>query len=223
MKISKVLQINKGITSIIGAGGKTTLMLKFALELASCGRVIICTTTRIFPPENITLIASNEVEDIEEAFMKTNVISISMGKDESGKLMPPGKPVSELLEYADYVICEADGAKSLPLKAHNENEPVIPDESNQVIVVIGIDGIGKPVKDVCHRPEIYARFAGVDEDSIVTPQIAMQVINEEKLGTKILINKVENEAQLRTATEMSKYSTIPVIAGSLQKGEYVCL
>lgn len=223
MEISKVLQINKGITSIIGAGGKTTLMLKLALELALCGRVIICTTTRIYPPENITLITSNEAKDIEEALLKTNVICLSMGKDESGKLMPPGKPVSEFLEYADYVICEADGAKRFPLKAHNETEPVIPDESDQVIVVMGIDGIGKPVKDSCHRPEIYAQIAGVNEDSIVTPQMAIQVINEEKFGTKILINKVENEEQLRTATEMSKYSTIPVIAGSLQKGEYVCL
>ena len=47
--LSDILDIKKGITAIIGSGGKTTLMIKLAKELSQKGKVIICTTTHIYP------------------------------------------------------------------------------------------------------------------------------------------------------------------------------
>ena len=45
MEISRILQIQKGITAIIGGGGKTTLMLTLAQALSRQGRVIVTTST----------------------------------------------------------------------------------------------------------------------------------------------------------------------------------
>lgn len=223
MKISEILQIEKGITSIVGGGGKTSLMLRLASELALKGTVVICTTTRIYPPEDVEMIVSADEVEIAGAVSRSKVLCVSGGMDINGKLTPFDMEIKRLASVADYVICEADGSRGLPLKAHNENEPVIPDGTNQTILVMGVDGIGKAISSTCHRPQIYANLAGVSEDSIVTPELAMKVVNSEKYGTKILINKVETKEQMDIAKVMGQHAIVPVVAGSIRNGEYECL
>ena len=53
MELAKALDVRKGVTAIIGAGGKTTLLLALARELAQSARVIITTTTHIYPPPGL--------------------------------------------------------------------------------------------------------------------------------------------------------------------------
>lgn len=223
MEISRLLEIKKGVTSIFGGGGKTSLMLKLADELKVKGSVIVCTSTRIFPVENMPLVTSDSIDEVRRNLQENGVISVSSGTDSNGKLMPPDVDFKTLSNIADYVICEADGSRGLPLKAHNENEPVIPIESNQTILVIGIDGLGKPINEVCHRPEIYSKLAGVDETTLVTPEIIAEVVNKENFGTKVLINKVENEEEMNASKKIAELIELPVIAGSLRNGEYECL
>ena len=44
------LKIEPGITAIIGSGGKSTLLKALGLELMRAGgRVLLCTTTHMFP------------------------------------------------------------------------------------------------------------------------------------------------------------------------------
>ena len=52
MKISQLLKIQKGITALIGGGGKTTLMYRLAQELSEVGTVIVSTSTKIIEPEH---------------------------------------------------------------------------------------------------------------------------------------------------------------------------
>jgi len=54
---------------------------------------------------------------------------------------------------ADYILVEADGAKGRSLKAPSEFEPVIPTASTVVVIVAGIDAIGRSIATACHRPE----------------------------------------------------------------------
>ena len=52
--LSQAFDLPHGITSLVGGGGKTTLMLRLAHELAATGaRVIVTTTTHIFPPDGM--------------------------------------------------------------------------------------------------------------------------------------------------------------------------
>ncbi len=79
-----------------------------------------------------------------------------------------------------YILIEADGAKHMPLKAHNDREPVIPGGCERVVLVIGAEGFGKPVTEVVHRPEIFAELAKVSTDTIVTPKLLAGVLTAER-------------------------------------------
>ena len=120
-------------------------------------------------------------------------------------------------------VVEADGAKGLPLKAHEAHEPVIPPCAQRVVTVVGIDGIGRPISEVSHRSARYAQLAGVDEETTVTPEIAARVVNAENYGDRVYINKVESAANYEAAQTMAREFSCPVIAGSLHQGVYVCL
>lgn len=52
------------VTALVGAGGKTTLMYALAARMVAAGEKVICTTTtKIFPPESLPLLLTEEGED----------------------------------------------------------------------------------------------------------------------------------------------------------------
>jgi hypothetical protein len=46
---------------------------------------------------------------------------------------------------SDVMLIEADGSRRLPFKAPYPHEPVIPPETTRVILVVGINTLGKPL------------------------------------------------------------------------------
>ena len=66
-KLFELLKIEKGITAIIGAGGKTSLMLALAKELAELGKVIVSTSTKIFEPEVCNTLLNPSAKEITKA------------------------------------------------------------------------------------------------------------------------------------------------------------
>lgn len=222
MNLLSVLPIPRGITAIIGGGGKTTLMMTLARELSVNHRVIVTTTTRIYPPSECPVLLSPTKQDIQKAFQKHTLICAASFFSEE-KLSAPPFLMSELLQQADYILVEADGSKGLPLKAHASHEPVIPEEAADIIYVIGADGFGKPISEVCHRPELYARQCGTDIHTILTPELIYQQLQTENLGKRIFINKTESGRDLKNARSLAHILTCPVIAGSLKEEQYQCL
>ena len=222
MQIAPLLQIGRGVTALIGGGGKTTLMYTLAEELKSRGKVIICTSTKIKLPEQYPTLFGASEDDVCAALEKHDILCVAE-KSVEDKLCAPKLPFETLSQLADYVIVEADGAKRLPLKAHASHEPVIPAVAQRVVTVIGIDGIGRPIAEICHRPTLYAQIAGVSENDVVTPELAAKVINAEGWGDRVYINKVESAEAYDAALALAGQFTCPVISGSLHKGVYVCL
>ena len=216
------MRIEPGLTALIGGGGKTTLMFTLARELGSRGSVIVCTSTHILRPEHLRLVSAQEPAAVRAALESDGVICMGRIAPE-GKLTAPALPYAELAGLADYVLVEADGAKGLPLKAHADYEPVIPENTRRVVLVAGADGFGRRIREPCHRPSLYAARAGESEERIVTPEIAARVILKEGYGDCLLINKAENAKMLASARELAKRLACPVIAGSLQQEVYtVC-
>jgi len=221
MQIAPLLKIGRGVTALIGGGGKTTLLYALAEELRGRGRVIVCTSTHIRMPEQYPLM-TGDAEALRVALDKENVVCAGTPA-EDGKLTAPAASFEELSALADYVLVEADGAKGLPLKAHAGHEPVIPANAQRVVLVVGADGFGKPIDKVCHRPALYAERAGAPIDAVVTPEIAARLIAAEGYGDRVYINKVESADDYAAAEELARRLTCPVVAGSLHKGVYTCL
>ncbi len=197
--IKDVLGISPGITAVIGSGGKTTLIGKLAEEIRA--HVIICTTTHIMRPDDMPVFApeapglngnspaiANEMPEYEPAlaaFLRDNTghpVCVGLPDPENpAKLI--SYPIEEIERAAGenaFILVEADGSKHLPLKAHNENEPVIPKNCARVILVIGAHGFGKPIAEAVHRPEIFAKLTNTDVSSPVTPEAVAAVINAER-------------------------------------------
>lgn len=67
------------------------------------------------------------------------------------------------------LLIEADGSRQRPLKAPGDREPVIPMFSNQVVVVAGLAGLGKPLTgQFVHRPEIFSSLSGLEPGESIT-------------------------------------------------------
>ena len=222
MKLSEALRIQPGVTAIIGGGGKTTLMECLAAELSAQARVIVCTTTHIYPEQNMPCLISPTESEVAAALARTRCVCVG-SVSESGKLSAPELPFRTLCAMADYVIVEADGAKRLPLKAHASHEPVIPPEANQTILVVGASGFGKPMRESVHRAPIAAQALGVDEDTAVTPELWAEFLKLEALHTRVLVNQAETEQEQKAAKALAAGLSCPVCMAALQKEWVECL
>ena len=113
--------------------------------------------------------------------------------EKNGKLSPFPLPFSALEKMADYVLVEADGSKRLPGKAHGQNEPQIPKESQRTILVFGASALHKPISDVIHRVEIFQNFftPTLTPDTLLTKELLLQAFRKENLGDCLFVNQLD--------------------------------
>ena len=124
MQISSLLHVGRGVTAIIGSGGKTTLMEQLAKELSKKGRVILTTTTHIRRPARYPVLEGADESAVAAALAEKNIVCVGEAA-EDGKLCAPKISIEALARFADFVLVEADGAKGLPLKAHEAHEQAL--------------------------------------------------------------------------------------------------
>jgi probable selenium-dependent hydroxylase accessory protein YqeC len=173
--------------SLVGAGGKTTLMFRLAKELVCKGKkVITTTTTKIMEPsreESPSLVIDSEDEKIK-AFVGRHLsqfhhITIARERLGSKKLRGVSPELITALWHSgqmDYLIVEADGAAGRPVKAPREGEPVIPRETTLVVALLGVDGVGLDLREEnIFRPEQVSRLTGLLPGSPMTDE-AMAVL-----------------------------------------------
>ena len=219
--LKELLEIRTGVTAVIGGGGKTTLLRTLGEELSQHHTVLLCTTTRIMPFAGIPWAES--AEELERLRRQHRLLCAGTLLPESGKLTAPQLPMVQLAAWFDYVLVEADGSAQRPLKAHAPHEPVIPAEANQTICVVGASGFGRPISETAHRPELYAALAKTTVDTAAGPETEAAVLLAEGLHDRIYVNQVETAEAMASAKMLAKHLACPVLAGSLQRGEYtVC-
>jgi probable selenium-dependent hydroxylase accessory protein YqeC len=176
MTLIKAFDIRPGeVISIVGAGGKTTLMFALAREIIkdAGGLVITTTTTKIYPPSEsdtrYVLISPDrgEIMDfvLKRGYRYGHITIASEFIPSTGKLKgidPELVLTLSKLANVTAVIVEADGAAKRPLKAPDTDfEPVIPENSSLVIAVVGIDALGCVMDDQhVFRSKIAARITG---------------------------------------------------------------
>ena len=237
--LASVLKIEPGITAIIGSGGKSTLLRTLGLELMRAGgRVLICTTTHMFPVAGVpwdgssrrlgavpwkpgALHAPGCTCGACAGLARGSICQAGVLDPETGKLSAPAESLDQLAQRFDYVLAEADGSKRLPLKAHASWEPVIPAGTVNVVWVVGASGLGKPVAEVVHRPELFCERCGCEITDIATPERVAQALDAElqilSLSTaRIMLNQVDTLSDPSTADYFQAALSHPIVATCLK-------
>lgn len=176
------------LVSIVGAGGKTTIMGMLAEELALAGARTILTTTTKMGADQVTepVCWSHDPVTVEQALVPGSPLLVLAGTAD-GKvegLEPDAVDVLFAATTADYIIVEADGARSLSVKAPAEHEPVIPVLSTTVIVVMGADALMGTLETVAHRVERITTLTGLTGADILTPRDAASILLHPEGGLK---------------------------------------
>jgi probable selenium-dependent hydroxylase accessory protein YqeC len=146
------------VISLVGAGGKTTLMFRLAKELLLSGKkVVTTTTTKILEPasgETSSLFIDPDEEKIKDFVWRHldqyHHITVALERLERGKLKGISPDlVNELWSSyeIDTIIIEADGAAGRPIKAPREKEPVIPSSTTLVVAMLGVDGMERKLSE----------------------------------------------------------------------------
>ena len=210
----KSLNIEKGITSIVGAGGKTSTMLTLGKQAAVSYKTILSTSTKIYIPDDIPLI-ENELmlkKQILYAFDNKNLIVCGKRLSENpSKITSFENKFQTLSKLCDYLFIEADGAKQFPVKIPGFHEPVIHDSTKNVIATVGIDCLGKTISEVAFRPEQMCSFLREDMDhrfsvddicSIITDTNGLKKDVSATMRYIVFINKVDSEKLFGKAMEI---------------------
>jgi probable selenium-dependent hydroxylase accessory protein YqeC len=176
------------LVSVVGAGGKTTLLGLLGSGLASAGaRVILTTTTRMAADQISEPVCwSQEPVRVDEQ-LRAGVALFVLGGTIPGKvtgLLPVAVDHLFAETSADFVIVEADGAGPWLIKAPAAHEPAIPADSTTVVVVVGAGALGRPLGEVVHRMEIAHALTGLGSRYLVTPECAADILTHANGGLK---------------------------------------
>ena len=224
-QLRELLGVGRGVTAVMGSGGKTSLLYQLAEELRPCGTVLLATTTHIMRPPQYPF--AGTAEELAAALAAHGAACIG-SYTPGGKLTAPA--FAGWQQAADFVLVEVDGSKRLPAKAHETWEPVLPPERTRTVCVLGASAFGQPIRQAAHRPAIYARLAGAPWSASITPEMAgapwsasitpemaARVICAEGLCDIIYVNQVDDaELSPPWAETFAKASNVPVVIGSLQ-------
>ena len=194
-------ETGRHVISLVGGGGKTTLMHYLAGCCRDMGlRTAVMTTTRMGCPETYC-----ETMEACRACWARGEYAVIGRRLEDGKCCAPEESVLRAaLGEAEIVLIEADGARRLPLKFPGEFEPVILPETDIVIAISGLDAIGKRAGDVCHRMPEAAALLHCDAAHIITPADVAAVLLSPHGGRKgagertyiAVLNKCDDGARL---------------------------
>lgn len=242
---------NSRVFSLIGGGGKTSLMYHWAACLEANGYSVVTTTTTKLadqPRKDVSILAAGNLPEaihlLKQIDLSRSIFTlVSDQKPAPGKLAGiPAEWFDQLsLQFpATFFLVEADGSAGRSLKGHLAHEPVIPACTSLVIPVIGLDAVGKPIdEDNVHRPGQFSLIAGSAPEGIITEAMVAKVLlsssgylhNTPDSATIIpYVNKIETLAQFRSAKKLTKLilTSVPpqlteVLAGSLFKNYLVRL
>lgn len=165
------------ILSVVGAGGKTTLIFRLAEELKKRGlRVLITTTTKMYVPDRFYVSWEEGKEEITKRKIQRQLLHEGIavtGRIEEGayprKFSEVPKAYQESLsQLCDVLLVEADGSRQKPVKVPAGHEPVLFPGTELVIGVLGMKSVGQRIKDVGHRPEDVAAFLRTDVEHRIT-------------------------------------------------------
>lgn len=164
------------IRAFVGAGGKTTLIHEQAARYRAQGkRVFVTTSTHMFIEPDTVL--SDDPEVILAQLYRTGYVMAGIPEGEKIRSLS-SETYERVCSSVDVVLLEADGSSRKPIKFPNSTEPVLPDNVEEIVVVCGLQAIGKPLIEIAHRPELVKACLGAQDDTIITLEHIAALVRE---------------------------------------------
>ena len=194
--------VRPGITALVGAGGKTTVLTKLVEYGEYSGQPLLVTTTTRLYETQVAQWNPSYGDDFNEADHWCSQ-AIQRGRCSAWFSGIEGTKVQALTDrqieamaqvHPDWqILVEADGAKEKWLKAPKKTEPVIPSLTATTIGVLNLQMLTKPLSPmyVHNLPEV-CHLLEREEGAIMTPfLLARLVLHKEGLfqyskGKKVL-------------------------------------
>ena len=142
------------VISLMGSGGKTSLMRVFAdvyREIAT--PAVLTTTTMSEPLPGVEAVEFGELDKRNPADLP-DVFYLHDGWTSEGKLAGLRSGTVDELggRLPDrIVLAEVDGSAKLPVKLHRKDEPVWPARTSLAVVVMGTAAVGAKTGEILHR------------------------------------------------------------------------
>lgn len=212
MKYIDEFKIDMGrrqIITVIGSGGKTTLVENMAKELVESGKtVLIATSTKIFFSGN-----KNEVIVLNEEIlknikpMKPDILYGGKGISKDDKIIGFDiEMISDIFKNKniDFILVEGDGSKGMPVKGYSGFEPVVPEETEILISVLGMNSLHTHVNDEnVHRVEAFKKITGLEDNDKIGCNNIFDLFKHEdgyfKIKARrnfILLNRVDDKSRV---------------------------
>ena len=190
------------IVSVVGAGGKTTYLHRLADAYTLRNyKVLLITTTHMGLEADTDI--SCDAETIRRKLRETGYCMA--GKDDGkGKIGPlPPEVLQQAMEEAEMVLVEADGAKHFWAKYPAAHEPVILPGTTDLVILMGLETIGKKAGEAVFRFEQLHEALGIEPDETVTLSLLERIIETgylqrlkgqlDGVRINILFTKIEDE------------------------------
>ena len=196
-------------------------------EYCPRGPVLYTTTTRIHPPDPSEGLAVISTDNLALLKLILNQVSRSF-PDRSYRLVATRHYLSPTLlrgvpadfshtldrEFFPILLNEADGAASFSIKLPRDGEPVLMDQAEYLVPVIGIDCLYQPMgPDVLFRWQALAERFSLRAGERITPELAAGILmhrqgvcRDWKPGATIIpfINKVDGPTQDSVARDLAR-------------------
>lgn len=171
--------VRPGVTALVGAGGKTTVLTKLVEHGLYQGQPTLVTTTTKLYGNQVAHWSPYYGEDFEKA-QEYCQERIQAGKAASWFSAQVGTKVEALsCQSIDHmallhpqwqILVEADGAKEKWLKAPKVTEPVIPASTIRTIGLMNLAMLGQPLSyEYVHNLEEVLLLLGCEEGDLLTP------------------------------------------------------
>lgn len=210
----------------VGGGGKTSLLTAIARQFhAQTGKpAILTTTTKIFAPlpeERIHLALGDAATLAKNLRPYVEACGVSwFARRREGKTPVPGLESERRMKLSGFMpseivhftlgnaltLIEADGARRLPIKAPGPDEPVLPENLDAVLGVVGLDALGAPLNQThAFRPEALSHICSLQIGEKITAEAVGKLCahpdglfhKAEEVARKwIVINKADMETSL---------------------------
>jgi molybdenum cofactor cytidylyltransferase len=219
VELSRALRIHGSrAVAFTGAGGKSSAIHRLVEELSPTLPVVVSTTTRLGIGQSSLarthlILGQKPISELHEKLAIGGSILITGPASPDG-LKWTGLPQADLERVwgavkgsGGVLLIEADGARGRSLKAPAGHEPAVPEFTDLVVPVAGIDAVGQPLSgEFVHRPELLKRLFDIGDGDLITIEHLVRVLTSRDGGLKgvphqaevrCLLNKVQGEERIR--------------------------